>query len=171
MKASDTCSPPVALFTVVCRWISSGFGSGYASAAPGSCGSAAALLFFGLLWWFDIVSSPLHCAVLAAATTVVGLGAVHVCVSKSGEKDPRWIVIDEWAGVFVALIGMSAPVPLMALAAFVFFRVFDILKPGPVAWAERLPGALGIMLDDIVAGVLAGLCVQAIWSLWGSVLA
>lgn len=153
----------------VSRWISAGFGSGYAQVAPGTVGSAVALLFFGLLWWFEIVSSPLHSAVLAAATTLVGLLTAHVCVAGSSEKDPSWIVIDEWAGLFVSLVGVASNSPVMALAAFGFFRFFDILKPGPVAWAERLPGALGIMADDIVAGILAGLCVQGVWSLWSSV--
>jgi phosphatidylglycerophosphatase A len=69
----------------------------------------------------------------------------------------------------VSLIGVAPHSPLMALVAFAFFRFFDILKPGPVAWAERLPGAVGIMADDIVAGALAGLCTQGVWSLWSSV--
>ena len=151
------------------RWVSAGFGSGYAQAAPGTVGSIVALLFFALLWWFEIVRSPLHSAVLAVATTLVGLLAAHFSVADSAEKDPSWIVIDEWAGLFVSLIGVAPHSPLMALVAFAFFRFFDILKPGPVAWAERLPGAVGIMADDIVAGALAGLCTQGVWSLWSSV--
>ena len=108
---------------------------------------------------------------MALATTLVGLVSAHVCVSGSGEKDPGWIVIDEWAGLFVALIGVNPASVWMVLSAFCFFRLFDVVKPGPVAWAERLPGAAGIMADDLVAGALSALCVQAVWALWGSVVA
>lgn len=130
-----------------------------------------ALVFVGLLWWFGIVTTPLQVALLAIATSLVGLVTAHVCVSGSGEKDPGWIVIDEWAGLYVALIGVNPSSALMVMTAFCFFRLFDVVKPGPVAWAERLPGALGIMADDLVAGALSALCVQAIWALWGSVVA
>lgn len=153
----------------LCSWISSGFCSGYSRVAPGTIGSGVALVFIACLWWFDVVTTSLHVSVLAAITTVLGLVSAHVSTSKGGDKDPRWIVIDEWAGIFVALIGVNPHSALMVLAAFGFFRIFDVLKPGPVAWAERLPGAVGIMADDLVAGALAALCVQSVWALWGSV--
>ncbi len=163
--------PSSGIARAVCSWISSGFCSGHARVAPGSVGSLVALGFVGLLWWFSIVTTPLQVAFLALATTLVGLVSAHVCVSGSGEKDPGWIVIDEWAGLFVALIGVNPASVWMVLSAFCFFRLFDVVKPGPVAWAERLPGAAGIMADDLVAGALSALCVQAVWALWGSVVA
>jgi phosphatidylglycerophosphatase A len=63
-------------------------------------------------------------------------------------------VIDEWAGLFVALCGVDLFSFGQVVIALVGFRLFDIVKPGPVAWAERLPGAIGVMADDIVAGGL-----------------
>ena len=63
-------------------------------------------------------------------------------------------VVDEWAGLFVALCGVEAFNLGHVVIALVGFRVLDITKPGPVGWAERLPGALGVMADDIVAGAI-----------------
>lgn len=89
----------------------------------------------------------------------------------SADKDPSWIVIDEVAGQFVALLPVSlgaaaAGAPVLALwpgwlAAFLAFRLFDIWKPGPVGWADRQGGALGVMLDDLIAGALAAIAVAA----------
>jgi phosphatidylglycerophosphatase A len=76
------------------------------------------------------------------------------CDSRSA-KDPQWIVIDEWAGLFVALIGVDARNLWQVLLAVILFRVFDISKVGPIRSAERLPGAVGIMADDVVAGGFA----------------
>ena len=69
---------------------------------------------------------------------------------------PQWIVIDEWAGLFIALVGLQPSQWLLVLVAWISFRFFDVSKIGPVGVAERLPGAIGIMGDDVVAGVLAG---------------
>jgi phosphatidylglycerophosphatase A len=71
--------------------------------------------------------------------------------------DPGWVVIDEFAGQWIALLGVGTIAPLEIAAAFVLFRVFDILKPGPVGWADRRHGIFGIMADDIIAGALAAL--------------
>lgn len=153
------------------NWISSGFGSGYARVAPGTVGTIVAFLFVALLWWFEIVTTTEHLIALAVATTVVGGLAVQISIKGSTEADPGWIVIDEWAGLYVALIGCSASSPLMLLAVLCTFRLLDILKPGPVGWSEKIPGSVGIMADDIVAGALSALIVQASWYLYGVALA
>jgi phosphatidylglycerophosphatase A len=67
------------------------------------------------------------------------------------------VVIDEWAGIFTALAFVDFPTPLSTFVIFGLFRFFDASKIGPVGWFERLPGSLGIMADDIIAGALAGL--------------
>ena len=151
----------------VADWISSGFGSGYARVAPGTVGSFVALCFMALLWWFDLVTTQAHMALLAAGTTVAGLMAIAVSIRASSEQDPGWIVIDEWAGLFLALIGTGPASPWMVCAVFGAFRLFDVVKPGPVGWCERLPGAVGIMADDLAAGALAGATVQVVWYLAG----
>ena len=140
--------------------VSSGFGSGYAPKAPGTFGSVAA----GVLWLaLERTSALTFLSPLVLAIGVAVFGFVASTVSLSGERssDPQWIVVDEWAGLFVALCGVEAFNLGHVVIALVGFRILDITKPGPVGWAERLPGALGVMADDIVAGafVLLGFVV------------
>lgn len=93
-----------------------------------------------------------------ALTFVLGTIACSKAEQAMGIHDHGGIVIDEFAGMFIAVF-CFAPYWQLALAAFVFFRFFDILKPFPVSWAdEKIPGGLGIMLDDVLAGIYACLC-------------
>jgi len=121
--------------------------------APGTLGSAAACLpAVGLAMAGGWV---LEAATLIAC--IVGIKAANVYEAYSGEKDASEIVIDELAGQWIALL----VVPLdwrWWVAAFLMFRVFDVAKPGPVKMAEALPGGIGVMADDIVAGVMAAAC-------------
>jgi len=141
--------------------IASGFGSGLSAIAPGTSGSFAALA----LWWlvFGVASGgavwPLA---LVLITSIVGVVAVAGSLDpNSSDPDPRWIVIDEWAGLYVALVGVAPGEFSWIVCAFVLFRFFDASKVGPVGWAEALPGSWGIMADDLVAGALAAICVWA----------
>ena len=145
--------------------ISSGFGSGYAPKAPGTVGSIAAVLAWLLLSWLGILPSILSQAIAALVVAIVGTWATSISLDEEGGEDPQWIVIDEWAGIFIALIGTSATSSLHVALAFALFRLFDILKPGPVGKAEDLPGAFGVMGDDIVAGVFA-LIVLSVLRMW-----
>jgi phosphatidylglycerophosphatase A len=88
-------------------------------------------------------------------TIVLGTLAIRLSLGANSAKDPQWIVIDEWAGLFVALVGVNWRVGWQVLLAVILFRIFDISKVGPIRSAERLPGAVGIMADDVVAGVFA----------------
>jgi phosphatidylglycerophosphatase A len=102
-----------------------------------------------------------HCDVtLIALVTAIGVWAIGRCLSESAAngapvEDPQFVVIDEWAGLLIPLALTTPDEPALLLAAFVLFRLFDILKPWPVSAAERLPGAWGVMADDLVAGGLA----------------
>lgn len=147
------------IVTWVARWISSGVGSGYAFVAPGTWGSAAALVFWWLMWRNGFVGSLQSQLALIAVTTVVGTAAVGLCVRGESSKDPQWIVIDEWAGLYVALLGLAPANIVWVTAAFCLFRLFDATKWGPVGWAERLPNEFGIMGDDLVAGALTALVI------------
>lgn len=134
-------------------FVSSGCGSGYSPKAPGTIGSIAAVLAWMLaekLGLFLFISPTL----MAIVVGVAGLVASIVVMKGDVAKDPQWIVIDEWAGLFVALCGVDPQSVAQILVALLGFRVFDICKPGPVRWAERLPGAYGVMADDIVAGAI-----------------
>ncbi len=147
-------------FFSVC--LASGFGSGYSRIAPGTCGSLAALGF----WWLMRKGQfPVGADVaLIALTTLLGCAAVAFSIqsSYSVDPDPSWIVVDEWAGLFVALMGVMPSEWHLVVCAFVLFRLFDVTKLGPVGWAERLPGCWGIMADDLVAGALTALVLAVV---------
>ena len=135
--------------------------------APGTWGSLAAL---GLAYLICLVGGPYLLLALTVVVTVAGIWTIGQQITGQPDQDPSEIVIDEVAGQWIALLpvvfgGWHAGVPLTALwpgwiAAFVLFRLFDIWKPGPVGWADRRGGALGVMLDDVIAGVFAGLGVM-----------
>jgi phosphatidylglycerophosphatase A len=130
------------------RAIASGLGSGYFPVAPGTAGSLAALLIgAALLAW-----SPWALAAAAVAATGTGLWAVARAACGG---DPSWVVIDEFAGQWMTMLALARPSPLGLVLAFLLFRLFDILKPGPVGWADRQSGAAGVMGDDLIAGAIA----------------
>ena len=130
------------------RAVASFAGVGFFPTAPGTVGSLAALVLgAGAMqgpWWL--------LPMLAVAATAAGLAAIPHAVTDR-EADPGWVVVDEVAGTWIALLG--ATTPWGVLAAFLLFRLFDIWKPGPVGWADRQHGAVGIMLDDLIAGAMA----------------
>ncbi|TAL03896.1 MAG: phosphatidylglycerophosphatase A [Rhodospirillaceae bacterium] len=129
------------------------FGCGLSPVAPGTVGSLGALPLGALIHW-SFGSQAL--AVSAVVLFLVGwaITAAHLDEDSTG-KDPQWIVIDEVAGQWLTLAAVPLH-PLDCLLAFVLFRLFDIAKPWPVSWADRrVGGALGIMLDDLLAGLYA----------------
>lgn len=129
------------------HWIASGGGIGRVPFAPGTVASLAAVLIGALALWLDHRLLTL----LAIATCVIGTWAIH----ETGEQgDPGWIVIDEFAGQWIAMLGLGRVSLYGLIAAFVLFRLFDIIKLGPVGWADRKDGAIGVMADDVVAGVI-----------------
>jgi phosphatidylglycerophosphatase A len=86
-------------------------------------------------------------------------------------QDPSWIVVDEGAGQLIALAGLPLEANSAGLVmAFALFRALDILKPGPVGWADRQGGAFGVMLDDLVAGVIAAAGLMMFHRYWPGVL-
>ncbi|HJU85949.1 MAG TPA: phosphatidylglycerophosphatase A [Gemmatimonadota bacterium] len=134
---------------------------GWWPAGPGTL--ASALVTLG--WWWA-APSRVAALVAAAAFTGAGLLAAGAADRDLGPDDGR-IVIDEAAGMALALSGVPPGLPgcLLALA---LFRVLDIAKPPPVSWCESVPGGPGVMLDDVVAGALAALIGAAAFALWPS---
>ena len=141
--------------------LATGLGLGYAPFAPGTVGSLAALPLVLVVW-----NAGGSWAVLVAAVlvTAVGLWASGAAETRFGVKDPGPVVIDEIAGQMVSLLFLAPTLPTL-VAGFALFRLFDIWKPFPVRRAESLPGASGIMADDLVAGVFSNLLIQALR--WG----
>lgn len=135
--------------------IATGFGSGLFPFAPGTAGSLVASAILITTFLVGHLTLPL---LLIATTVVVVHGLISTkSVLLSGRyerKDPKQVVIDEFAGVFVASLSFEFSLIQLAVA-FLLFRVFDILKPWPVSKAENYPNEIGVMADDMVAGVIA----------------
>ena len=133
-----------------------GFGSGLSPIAPGTVGTLAALPFYYLLAKLPL---PLY----LAAVIVAILFGIWLCGAASrqlGVHDHPGIVWDEFVGLWVAAAALP-PGLLWIVLAFAVFRLYDIIKPWPVSWLdEHVSGGLGIMLDDIAAGLLAWLTLQ-----------
>ncbi len=139
----------------IAKFIATGLGSGFLPKAPGTWGSLGAILVF--IFW---AKWPLKDQILLVViVSLVGIYTADQVAKEEGEKDPKIVVIDEIAGQFLALIGLS-PRPLILLSAFFLFRILDILKPPPVRQLERLPGGFGIMADDLMAGLLTNLILR-----------
>jgi len=130
------------------RLVASGCGVGYAPFAPGT--------------WGSLVGASVGVAILAVApgwlivaiALAIGAGLWAVAAAQAAD-DPGWVVIDEIAGQLVAMLPLSRPSFGGVAAAFLLFRLFDIAKPGPVGWFDRRHDALGVVGDDIAAGMLA----------------
>lgn len=136
------------------------FGAGTLRPGPGTWGSVGAVLT-----WFAIgrnLPSTLlvpGAIAYAALATAIGIPAATLVARACGREDPSHVVIDEVAGQMLTLIG--APLGWKAmLAGLILFRVFDISKPWPIRRLERLPEGLGIIVDDLGAGVYAFICLQ-----------
>ena len=141
------------------------FGTGYAPIAPATAGSFAyAVLWWGLWTWFGPI--PIWTQLVAlAVVTGIGIWVADQLEREHGE-DPRLCVIDEVAGMQVTYLGLATG-PLGWLAGFFWFRLFDILKPFGVRRLEKLGGGVGIMVDDLGAGVLAAIATQVTVRLLG----
>ena len=133
-------------------WLATWFGCGLARPAPGTWGTLGGLPFGIFLMMFG---GPVWLAAAAIIVFAAGLWAAREFEKATGEHDSSAIVIDEVAGVWVTLLA-ATQTPLSVLLAFLLFRAFDILKPWPVSWCDKkLPGAWGVMMDDIAAGIFA----------------
>ncbi|MEM8773885.1 MAG: phosphatidylglycerophosphatase A [Pseudomonadota bacterium] len=148
--------------------ITSFFGAGFLRPAPGTWGSLAAL---PTAWVLHVAGGPILLIFGAVAAFALGWWATAQETKGKSDHDPSEIVIDEVLGQWIALLPVSvgashSGVGMLDLwpgwvSAFVLFRLFDIWKPGPVGWADRRNDALGVMLDDVMAGLLAAVGVLA----------
>ena len=131
------------------------FGAGRLKPAPGTWASIATVLLWAAASSLLPSNSRTWATIAAAAlVTVLGIPAATLVSRASGLKDPQFIVVDEVAGQLVALIAIPLAWKTF-LASLILFRAFDILKPFPVRQLERLPEGLGIVVDDLGAGLYA----------------
>ncbi len=133
------------------------FGAGFLRPGPGTYGSVAAVALWlaaAFLVHHNTLTLSIVTAIAAGIATAVGIPAATRVANEAGREDPGFVVIDEVAGQWVALL-LVPPLWPNALVALILFRFFDIFKPPPIRRFEALPGGLGIMADDLVAGGFA----------------
>lgn len=129
--------------------ISTFFYLGRLPKAPGTWGSLGALFV-----WSFIPETILFRLIVLIITIIVGFFACEIALNQADDSDPSYIVIDEVVGLWITLLFVPKTVFLFTLG-FILFRVFDILKPSFIYSVQFLKGSLGVMLDDILAGVLS----------------
>ena len=126
--------------------------------APGTFGSLAALVC-----WFFIkpsLSDPLF-LLITGGIFFLGIACSEIIVSAGNVKDPQYIVIDEWVGMWIGLYLVGHRM-CWGLSAFFCFRIFDIFNPGPIGGMDKMDGGIGVMMDDVVAGILTCLLMQSL---------
>jgi phosphatidylglycerophosphatase A len=145
----------------VALFIATAGGAGYSPVAPGTVGSA---LTAAILWLAPF--SPSGVIAFFVVVTLAGLWASDRAERVLGGKDPGAIVIDEVAGMTLAVLAFPLTPPTLA-AGFVLFRFFDIVKPFPARASERARGGLGVMVDDLIAGLYALAVLALLRALFG----
>src|SRR6056297_449899 len=131
---------------------------GYIPIAPGTFGSLIGVIVF---WPLSFLELPLILFIMAIFA-VVAVWVAHEAESILQVADPGQVVIDEIIGMMAALVALPA-LPLIWVAGFFFFRFFDILKPFPISYLEkRCPGGLGIVIDDVAAGIFANILLRGV---------
>ncbi|MCK8824941.1 phosphatidylglycerophosphatase A family protein [Fuchsiella alkaliacetigena] len=138
----------------VIKLLATGFYSGLSPVCPGTIGSLAALIV-AYFWLQYFTVGFLLVLILTGVGTIISQWAEKIY----GEHDSPKIVIDEWAGYFISLFGLGST---MLIPAFILFRIFDILKPPPIKQLQDLPGGVGIMIDDVLAGIMANLLLRLV---------
>ena len=134
-------------------FLATGFGSGFIPVAPGTAGALlATIIWMGYSMALPQLTCMIVTVILTLLFTMLGIWATNKVIPFWGD-DPRRVVVDEMVGVWIPLIAAPAGNIWYALASFVLFRFFDIAKPLGIRKMERLPGGIGVMADDILAGI------------------
>jgi phosphatidylglycerophosphatase A len=142
----------------VARAIATSFGCGYSPVAPGTSGSLAAIaIALALHVWLGWGREAF--VILAALLLIPGIWAADVVAKLEGREDPGLVVVDEVIGQWITLAGASTLNWKSWLAALALFRLLDVWKPPPARQLENLPGGLGIVADDVMAGLYGALAI------------
>lgn len=176
IRQANDCPPlpaDASMLDSIIYWLGLGLGSGLPRRAPGTWGTVGGLIVAIPLMSLGFV--PFLIATILSC--IVGVWICDRTSALMGGHDNPHIVWDEWAGMWLTLLPLSytgvangnfwqnitaSPIIIALVIAFILFRFFDIIKPPPIGWADKkVAGGLGIMLDDIIAGVMAA----AVWVL------
>ena len=143
----------------ICYWLSVWFGSGLLKPAPGTWGTLASLPFWIIL--LNILS-PQSFAFVVILSIPFSYFTIKAALPLFTSEDPKEIVLDEVVGMGIAMLfAVNSYIDIAIL--FILFRLLDITKPWPIGWVdERIKGAWGILLDDVLAGILAIFCFIAV---------
>ena len=142
----------------ISEWIATCFKVGYLPFAPGTWGSIFAIL----LWW--LLLKDLNTYIFGAIIIIfllIGIVVSNIIIDQSGDHDPSYIIIDELVGQWLALFLIPDGFFNIAIS-FILFRFFDIIKPWPIRLIEKLPKGLGVMSDDLTAGLITLVLIQVI---------
>lgn len=153
VSITSVAKSPISMF------VATGFGVGRVPKAPGTAGSVLGLFLWAPAGFLSLGAYGLWLVAALSVGIVVAGRAAEVLQ----RVDPPMVVWDEVVGMGVTLFGAPRTVWSLLLG-FALFRLFDIAKPPPIRWLERLPEGYGIMLDDVLAGVYAGACLEG--TLW-----
>ena len=149
-------------FRSAAGWVlGAGAGLGLFPVAPATAASLAAALIYG---FSPLPEDSYGLFILVGTGFLAGVWAVGTLVSKE-DPDPKLAVWDEFIGMWVTCLFLPKTLPWLA-AAFICFRVLDILKPWPIRRFERLPGGWGIMADDLAAGIAGAAALNVVYRVW-----
>jgi phosphatidylglycerophosphatase A len=160
------------------RLLASCFGLGWLPLAPGTWGSLPPVAIFALLAYFDVSAITIFAvmAVLILVGSILCVMFTPQIISDTGNKDPREVVVDEFAGQAVTFSAIpfilmnntfsSSRIWITVLLGFILFRSFDILKPWPIRKLEKLPRGWGVLVDDLLAGLYAAITLMICLRLW-----
>ena len=154
------------------RLVASCFGLGRLPVAPGTWGSLPPAVTFAVMCHVGVshASASIVMAVLVVVGCVICITCAPAVIRATRRKDPGEVVADELAGQALTFVvgGLGAAVCSWggALAGFILFRLFDIVKPWPIRKFEKLPGAWGVLADDLMAGIYAGIGLLILVRLW-----
>ncbi len=142
----------------ISEWIATCFKVGYLPLAPGTWGSIFAIL----VWWVFLKDlDPLIFGIIIILFFFIGIIVSNVIIDQNGNNDPSHIIIDELVGQWLALWILPDGY-FYIIVVFILFRFFDIIKPWPIRFMEQLPKGLGVMCDDLTAGLITLILIQII---------
>lgn len=145
------------VFYLLATW----FQSGRLRPASGTWGSLAAL---PVCWAIKVIGGITLSSLFAIAAVAVGVWSIKRYAAHTRHVDPAEVVIDEVAGMAVLWLFTPTHSLFLAIVGFLLFRLFDAVKRGPVGWCDKhIKGAVGVIVDDLVAGLFAGICVWALY--------
>ena len=142
----------------ISEWIATCFKVGYLPLAPGTWGSIFAIL----VWWVLLKDLDLFIfGIVIILFFFIGIIVSNIIIDQNGDNDPSHIIIDELVGQWLAL-WMLPDGSFYIIIVFILFRFFDIIKPWPIRFMEQLPKGLGVMCDDLTAGLITLIIIQII---------